>query len=158
MNCKHIKKILITDYIDDEADDKIRKNVEEHLKKCESCGRFYEDLKKEAVSPFKEIRDMKVPDEVWDNIRAKIGEEKKAFDIGGILDPLKRIFILPKPALAMVSFLLFVVIALSGVKVYQVYNYNLTKDYLKDQMSYLLALNGDADGNGFDTSIENIFL
>ena len=158
MKCDKVRDILLTDYIDGEASQSVCIEIEKHLKVCKKCKEFYAAVKKEAVLPFAGAEDIAPPEEVWSNIQARITQKKMSFDIVEALKLFKERFTMKKPALAMVYLFLFAVIVLSGVRYQQVYNYNLTKNYIEDQMIYLSDSNGETNGNGFETSIEKVFL
>jgi predicted anti-sigma-YlaC factor YlaD len=128
MKCDKVRDILITDYIDGEASQSVCVEIEKHLKACKNCKEFYATVKKEAVLPFAGAEDIAPPEEVWNNIKVRITQERQTFDVIGALNSFKERFFIPKPALAMVSLLLFIVIGLSGIKYYQVHNYNLVKN------------------------------
>ena len=71
MTCRRIQELLVTDYIDGQADAAARKAVDGHLEACPSCREF-----REAVQKTEDVlrRPLKagLSADVWASVRARI--------------------------------------------------------------------------------------
>lgn len=147
MNCRRIQKLLMTDYIDGELNEKMRINILNHLATCDRCKQFEEALQKETVSPFKAAEKKTPPDFIWEKIRSRIiSGEKRAFKVIRILKPAFAI-----PALAIVTLIAILVIR------FPVIGRTALNTYITDQTEFIMDLgqNGiDVPDEGLGTSIE----
>jgi len=159
MKCNKVRDILLTDYIDGELDRETSSRVEEHLSGCAACRTFYETVKARTEAPFRDAEDIKPPEGLWERIEAEISRQNAPLQRPDLAEVLSSIFSLKKPVLAAVSILVLIAVFFGGSRYMQYRNYNLAKDYLDQQVSYLLGADENGEnGNGFGTSIEEYFL
>lgn len=72
MKCKKIEKWL-SDRIDGESSEKVRKEVEDHLQKCSSCRAYQEQLER-IQAAAKEVDYGRVSPEYWEGFPSRIKE------------------------------------------------------------------------------------
>jgi len=140
MNCKEIKEILFTDYLDMQLDSQIMEQVRKHLDGCPGCRKLEEELRLQAVAPFKNAGNERVPDSVWFGIREQLLERDK---------PQERFskFFLPRPALAFATVSIAIILVVAAVT-----RYNLEKgqmrEYFTEQLDFYSSLNNGDDDTG----------
>ncbi|MFH1360354.1 MAG: zf-HC2 domain-containing protein [Candidatus Omnitrophota bacterium] len=76
MNCKIVKDYLMTDYLDNEMNAALKEQVEQHLVSCAACRDFEATLVETAREPFKDVGEIKPPQDVWQNIQSTIIQEQ----------------------------------------------------------------------------------
>lgn len=76
MNCKKIRDIVITDYIDNELDEKTRREIEQHLNNCADCRAFEKALLSTVVGPLKNAETVNPPDVLWSRIKNNLEQGK----------------------------------------------------------------------------------
>jgi predicted anti-sigma-YlaC factor YlaD len=76
MNCKQIKEILITDYIDNELNGEQLMAIDKHLSACVACRQFKQELLVNTINPFKNAVNIAPPAYIWNNIRTTIAERQ----------------------------------------------------------------------------------
>jgi anti-sigma-K factor RskA len=80
MNCKKVKELLLTDYIDCEISIALRQKIDKHISGCNDCRSFQEQVEKNLPPLFSKARVDSPSDEMWHNIKSKIlskGQEAK---------------------------------------------------------------------------------
>ena len=151
MNCRRIQKLLMTDYIDGELNEKMRISILNHLATCDKCKQFEKTLQKETVSPFKAAEKKTPPDFIWEKIRSRIiADEESAFKV-------IRIF---KPAFAIPAIAVVILIAILVVR-FPLIGRTTLNTYITDQTEFIMDLgqNGiDVPDEGLGTSIEQFLL
>ena len=156
MKCNKVREILLSDYIDEEGGQEVRTAIDEHLKKCNTCGLFYSTLREKVVMPFKTLNPVKSSPRIWENVKEKV-YGKRTMEAMDLKEKLKDLIVFRAPVVAIASIMLFVVL---GIRYFQVHNYNLIKEYVEQQMVYLSHLQGEEEngnGEGFGTSVEKYF-
>jgi hypothetical protein len=93
MNCQKIKKLL-NPYIDKTLDADMAKQVDEHLKSCPACREEYLKLK-QVVSALNSISPQPAPENLTENIMAKISQEDVQIQ-SSWMDLLKRRISIPR--------------------------------------------------------------
>lgn len=159
MKCEKIKKLILTDYADGELPESIQRKVASHLEKCASCRELEETLKEKIIMPIKETEHVDPPEEVWSRIAERIESpvrESFSLNMREFLDSLLAV---RKPALAVISFLIIVLVGGVFTRTYFIQR-NMPDVYIEEQFSFLESLtngNGDLEnGNGMWT--EDFFL
>ena len=117
MNCEKVKDIILTDYLNREIKEVIRKDVDRHLAECKECSEYLQRVKEDAVDPLESAERVEVPESLWNNIHALI-ESQNGQSITSRFDIflLKfRAIKLPKPALAFCSVVIAIVLSLNIV-------------------------------------------
>jgi predicted anti-sigma-YlaC factor YlaD len=132
MNCDRAKELLLTDFLDREADAQTYTEVQRHLAACPDCRRFEEEVLRNAVLPFKNQPQEEPPRDVWLGVRERITARKIR----------KARF--PGPALTLMSACAAVFIIFAAVTKYNADKAQVT-DYLSDQMDFFTALNNGVD-------------
>lgn len=163
MNCKRIKELIMTDYVDGEASAELQKEVEEHLSTCSQCKQFEQALRQIAVEPFKKAQIIKPPESVWYGIKEAIEEKQSEGLFVGLKNVLSTIFNLRKPVVAMAIVAAVIFIAAVFVKL-PFNNQHAVSGYLEEQIDFLSYLDADEinyfNGEYVDlgTTIEEYFL
>lgn len=78
MNCRKIKEIISTDYIDNELPEKMRLEIELHLHTCSSCRDFKNALVAIAIKPLRSSKTENPPEILWPKIKNTLEQEKQA--------------------------------------------------------------------------------
>lgn len=71
-NCKTIKDLILTDYIDTELNSDTKKQIEDHLYQCKACQSFAKEVRESLIVPFEKVNRQEVPSYIWENIKEKI--------------------------------------------------------------------------------------
>ncbi|MBN2483926.1 MAG: zf-HC2 domain-containing protein [Candidatus Omnitrophica bacterium] len=164
MNCKKIKDIIITDYIDGQLTSRIRQQIDGHLDRCEECRAFAQKVKETVVLPFKPAAQPEDPPEfVWERIRSSVQKEESLLQRIGrkAARYVCGILYLPRPALAAVLSVVVLFVVVSSVQIPALQRKTAVNSYLSEQLVYLASLdagtlNGNNNGDTFDmgTDIE----
>jgi len=165
MDCKIVKELITTDYVDKELDEKLMKEIAVHLRACKKCSVFEESLRKAAVEPFKNIKEIRPPEYLWERIKENIEKENTRQEQGlfvYIRNYLQLVFAIPRPifaatAVIIVCIILGVILGVSLNSQHQITN------YLQDQIDFISSLDVNSSNssttnhNGFGTTIEEYF-
>ena len=76
-NCEKIRDLILTDYVDAEADEKIKEQVNFHLLACPDCRSFVKEVESDLTVPFKEAAREEVPVHLWAAIKERIESESR---------------------------------------------------------------------------------
>ena len=159
--CKGFRDLILTDYIDGEADAAIRKRIDEHLLRCPGCRALVKEVQENLIRPFSPDEREPVPEEVWSSIREKIGNETAVSKtvVKDLIGRWLEFFIWPRLSLVLGNFVMLILI---GAVVFHQQQIQQAKE--KEQGAYLVYLFGtnevspETENNGGDTSIEKYFL
>lgn len=162
MECEKIRELLLTDYLDKEADITVRTRVQKHLEACSACKRFEEEVRRTAVEPFRNAVKPQVPVSIWYAVREAIGQRQSRAP--GMLDAIKerlKVFYAPGPALAFASTAAVALIVFGLITNYTM-DRNRLKDYFAQQMAFYATLNNGEENPSYagenDASLEeNMF-
>ncbi|MFC1621255.1 zf-HC2 domain-containing protein [Candidatus Omnitrophota bacterium] len=152
MNCKKIRELIMTDYVDGEAGPKLEREIRKHLAGCGSCREFEIALKKKAIEPFKNAGKLEAPDTIWDNVREAITAPQAT-----------PVFIIRRPAFSL---------ALAAVTVILIAVFTMpfftaprpVAGYIEEQAEFFAYLDNGESGfmneedEGLGTAIEEYFL
>jgi hypothetical protein len=157
-----MKELISTDYIDAEASQSVRKDIEAHLKSCAGCRAFEQALREKVSQPLRKIEAVKPPEEIWQRIKETIEKEQEdqcapSF-LESLVDFLCNNFLVRKPAFAF-STIISVILIVLFFSLGPFHKQQLIKDYLRQQSEFMLSLNespnGDLDQDfSFGTTIE----
>jgi anti-sigma factor RsiW len=75
-NCKKIKDLILTDYVDTQLDPQSKSQVEDHLRHCAVCQAFAKEVKECLIVPFEKSSRQEVPVHLWDTIKDRILQEE----------------------------------------------------------------------------------
>lgn len=164
MRCEKARDLLMTDYLDGEAVEKVCREIETHLAQCAQCRQFAGELKQAASAPFKQAGQINPPDRVWMKIKAQIQNEQKTvvpaarWDLGDLV----RLVLSPRslPVLVpVVALLLFFAIAPflrkpdPGTRALSAYLFTNVGSFTAQDLSQ-----PEFEGNGLDAVIEEFFI
>ncbi len=163
MNCKRIRELVMTDYIDGEASAEVQKEIREHLSICNQCRQFERALQEMAIEPFKKAKEIRPPESVWRSIKESIEEKPSEGLFAGLKNSLGIIFGIRKPVIAAVVIALIIIIAGVFIRL-PLNNQQVVSGYLEEQIEFISYLDADEtnyfNGEQLDlgTTIEKYFL
>ena len=165
MNCKKIRNLIITDYIDQEASESVRKEIFVHLKVCAGCRVFEQFLREQVSNPLRKAQAVRPPERIWQRIQEAIEEEEAGQQSPSLLrrvsDFLAGSVFKPRPVVVFSSALTVILITLLFIQG-PFYRQWAAKSYLREQYDYMLSMSTPVNGElekdiGFGTAIENVF-
>jgi hypothetical protein len=174
MECKKIQELLLTDYIDGEANDALKNEVERHINICHTCRQFERDLLKTAIEPLRKAKESKPPDLVWNHIKEALGKEalgkdplgkdalvketitlEKRGKLGGFLAQVRDYLLdichrgplssISKPVLALATVLCAVLVLIATIIRFQTNNQRVAQVEPDKQVEYLAYVMGDSE-------------
>ncbi len=163
MNCKKIKEIVATDYIDGQLDIAVRQEIEKHLTQCKGCREFALELEEESKFLLEGLEQFVPPESVWHNIEDFVTSKRESFDLRSI--PARVFEFLGgfrKPAFALASSLVILIVALSILR--QPQGGQEVTAYFEDGAEFIFYLSDESENGfgsesgGFGTAIEEYFL
>ena len=163
MNCKRIRELVMTDYIDGEMNAELKKEIEKHLDTCNQCRQFERALQEMAVEPFEKAREVRPPESVWRSIKETIEEKPSEGLFVGLRNISDIIFGLRKPVVVAAIIAAIVVITTIFIKL-PLNNQQVINGYLEEQIEFMSYLDADeanySNGGQLDlgTAIEEYFL
>ena len=159
MKCSHVEKLLFSGYMDGEIDAEIKKKVDIHLAKCESCRALKQKIMSLAIMPFAGAARYDPPDRVWENIKSSIEREEKESIARRLYEWLKEMFALRKPVFAgVVVMAFFAALILPGV--YRGIQNKEISSFLSEEMDFFASLGEENSFSYRDIGIpmEDIFM
>lgn len=165
MNCKKVRDLVITDYIDQETSGSVQKEIQAHLKVCAGCRVFEQDLREKVSDPLRKVQAARPPESIWQRVQEAIEEEEAAQQslsfLRRVLDFLAGTVFKPRPVVVFSSALMVILVTLLFMQG-PFYRQLAVKTYLREQSDYMLSMstpvNGELEKNiGFGTAIENVF-
>jgi predicted anti-sigma-YlaC factor YlaD len=165
MNCKDIKDLILTDYLDGEMNEEEKMRIEEHLARCPDCKEFSINARETVMRLFKEPERISPPEYLWRRIKETIltEERKKVPFVAKIFERLKGLLYIPKPALAIVT-VLVLIIAVGTMATIRVNNQERLQAGIQEQIEYFDYLSESSGGTSADysadlgTPVEQYFL
>lgn len=157
MNCKKARGLILTDYLDDQMNEKDKARIEEHLAGCHECKEFSIVAIKAGNTLFRGADRADVPEYLWRRVRETILAEergKKNF-FAALFGKLKAILYIPKPALAIVTVIVLLLAIGTAAKI------KIDNKAESEYFDYLTADAADSslnDNGAFGTSIEKYFM
>lgn len=82
MKCNEIQDLILTDYIDKEADKQLSAEITQHLKHCQACREFLQIAEAAVIKPFESLNREQPGEEVWQNIKSQIDLDEDAAEEG----------------------------------------------------------------------------
>ena len=169
MPCEHFQELLLTDYLDQELSAQQRSLLDAHLAQCPECRAFAEKAQQVAVEPFKRLERLEPSPQLWANIKEaieRVGPQPAVQGEGvDIWEKVKQLFYFPRPALALLSTVLMIVMLLAVLPKQAGWNLFGRGDRAAEkEIEYLASLvegteNMDSDANGgYGTAIEEYLL
>jgi len=160
MNCKKIQELILTDFLDDEANARLHKQVKQHLKSCYKCREFEQQVRKTCSQPFAETKEIQPPENVWFNIKERVAESEPLGFMAELKNYLDNAIFSPKPAIAIVSLAMILLVTFTLARIPIVRRQQVTA-YIEEQVNFLVELEPSNDENGYidlGTSIEEFLL
>ena len=152
MNCKKVKELLMTDYVDGELRPDIRSKIKEHLAGCSDCRTLEEALQRKAVEPFRNAQKVQAPDIVWEGVKEAIAVPERA-----------PVFIIRRPAFSLAAVAALIFLTIIFARPFFISHGPVT-EYVQEQAEFFAYLDTGANGfmdeedRGLGTSIEEYFL
>ena len=165
MNCKKIQELLLTDYLDNQMNEKEKKSVDDHLAYCRDCARFSIAARKVSSGLFVDVKKSHPPEFIWQRIKESIiaEQKRKTGFAANLFERLKAVLYIPKPAMAVASAITLIVIV--GIMAKLIVNSQLAVRAGTQEQSeysdYSMEIPADVSANGeaiFGTLIEKYFL
>jgi len=154
MNCKKVRELLLTDYLDQQAGLELKTEVEGHLRTCLECRRLEEEIRMAIVLPLKDAKGPQVPEFLWLNIKERIAQrESSKRSLWDWLREKLQVFSLPKPALAFASTMV-ILLSVIGLIAKQNMDKNQISDYFSQQMSFYSVLNNGTENGDNQESVD----
>lgn len=145
MRCERVQELILTDYTDRALDEKLAREIDEHIRSCDACREFKRAAGESAVQPFRAARSAEAPSYIWERVKQKIAAETPARV--GILDnifwSLGRI---PKPAVAFAAAAALIIAVLIARPIAQT---RAANEYMAEQISFMMQADIiEGNGNG----------
>ena len=165
MNCEKIKELILTDYIDNEMDyeERIRLNI--HFAHCQECKELFEMVKNIVVKPFSNAKKIEPPGFIWLRVKEAIiaKQQIKLGFVASILEKLKSVFYIPKPAVAIstIMALVFIIVLTTTLKFSNKEAFKTNGEGQTEYSTYSIDTPvGELSNNdeGFGTLVEKYFL
>ena len=166
MTCKHVKELILTDYLDGELDGQRMVQIGQHLASCAVCRKFLTETQKIAVEPFLNAKTgFPSQEKVWQNIRERVEQKQsRSNPFVDFVTNLKQTFTLPKPAFFLLSSIIVILVVsiylrpLNHTDVIQSISFVQNHD---TDLSYAVSDFLDEENNDnmdYGTTIEKYFL
>ncbi|MEE9605655.1 MAG: zf-HC2 domain-containing protein [Candidatus Scalindua sp.] len=165
MNCKKVKELILTDYLDGQVNEEQKRQIEKHLASCGPCKEYELLAKKTVIDPFNNAKRIRPSEVVWHKIKEQIEEEQQelASPFADLIRRIKSFLYVPKPAFVVATIMVVLLIIVTIIKLpsekQEIVKVSPEKQI--ECMTYLLRVfNQDStnETNGFGTSIEEYFL
>jgi len=147
MRCKKIKELILSDYIDGELSERLKKKVEAHMAACPECRHLYEEVLGMSAEPLRRSGLVRPPEELWDKIKEALAPEEKEDLLTVLMENLHVFLTVRKPALAALTTVMVLILA-AGIYIGSYSGRQAALNgYLNEQVSFLDSL---GNGNGED--------
>ena len=154
MECRKIQEWLLGDYFDRRCSPDRRKNIDEHISRCNACRDFLANLEQAARFPFRNAPELEPPEAVWHNIKEEITlgkiSLKDRFDY--FCSGLISFFTVPKLVAAGVTFALMISLTVFSQRRITRQNYEVGES-IHEAAQFLASL--DSDRLGETDTVEN---
>jgi predicted anti-sigma-YlaC factor YlaD len=154
MDCKKIEGLL-TEHIDGELNNGLRRGVEEHLQSCYNCRQLKEMLVESSIEPLKGAQRVNAPEDLWQKIKDKIEERTPT---GSIPDLVLERLLLPmrarRPAIALAAAVVILLLAITIIRL-PMEKPSAIATYMEEQADFFIYL-ADENGAGSAADLTNI--
>ncbi|MGE5280405.1 MAG: anti-sigma factor family protein [Deltaproteobacteria bacterium] len=161
MNCRNIQDLILTDFMDEETSEDVRRRIKEHLERCDACRAFEAAVRATAVRPLEAAGRAEVPARLWPRITSRIYADGLRPAAAGPLERIKNFFFRPRPVFVLSSVAALALFAVLAVRLPyltgRVERQRLAERALEEEVDYFAYGNGGTDMSGLDTGIEEIF-
>lgn len=159
MRCFKIRERLVTDYRDGELGKREIAQIEEHLRGCKTCRKFFEEVTRFATLPQPAQGIGRKPDtRVWENIDQRISQTQG--EVRGVQGMLDFVAVFLKPAPVLKTAFAFSLIVMIGVMIHFPVRMSAPIDlevseYLSEQME-MMAILGSGDSEQLSSDGETL--
>ncbi|MCX5656812.1 MAG: hypothetical protein NTZ48_01040 [Candidatus Omnitrophica bacterium] len=111
MQCRKIREVLKTDYLDGEVNVRKQQIIDEHLVQCPECRKLGKELQAQRLL-FQKANRQQVPERLWQNIHNAIVEEglnRETSVNRGVLWRLRESIWSPRPVFALAGALMVII-------------------------------------------------
>jgi len=157
MNCKKVRELILTDYLDDQMSAREKEALEQHLAQCQLCKKLASNARKVGDELFADAGRIDPPEFIWHRIKRAVtaGQQKKMSFLEN--------FWVRKQTFA-VATALTLVLMIGVMMQFRINDQRALQAGLEDQVGYFADLTaGPADlsmepREGLGTSVEEYFL
>lgn len=162
MDCKRVKELILSDFLDNEALEDIKSLVKSHIDTCADCKALYDSLLSDVSGPLRNSGRFNPPESVWFEIKRAIEKEPSKNPLTLLGEKISLIFNYKKTVLTAATAIV-VLMAVVFIKDKPNNTGETVNIYIEEQMEYISGLAGDTeqvngDYNEFGTVIEEYFL
>ena len=136
MDCRSIKELIATDYLDGQLHESVSRQVRAHIDACPECRAYEDAVRRTSVEPFKNVPSVTPPDFIWARIKDALQTERRQQRLGIVLHP--------RPVYAAIAIALCVITATTMAVRWN--SQMQMNSYLQEQAEFLSSLD-----NGVDT-------
>ncbi|MBN2452806.1 MAG: zf-HC2 domain-containing protein [Candidatus Omnitrophica bacterium] len=150
MDCKKVRDLLFTDYVDGELAAIVRSEVEAHISRCAACRELEKRVHSGAIEPFRASVREEPPAYIFERIRERVTAGRPVRQ--SIAELIASLCHNPGPIAA---FAAAVAVIIALVVAVPVAGKNPLNEYLDEQMGYITNLDAEeVNGYGiFNTDI-----
>ncbi|MCA9408099.1 MAG: zf-HC2 domain-containing protein [Candidatus Omnitrophica bacterium] len=165
MKCDDIQELILTDYSDKELSLAQEKEIAQHLSQCAVCREFAKACQQETMTPFENLTNLPVPEEIWPVVKNRLEQENQsregkkntlfddvAYGLGNIVGLFRPVFF--PFAMSVILLGIFVMVKTGGM------SSSTAKIDQDEAVSYLVSLTSDEtdEGDDYGAYIEAYFL
>ncbi len=165
MNCKKVKELILTDYLDRQVNEEQKKQIEKHLASCVNCKEYELAARKTVIEPFNKTERVNPPEEIWHKIKGQVEEEQKelANPFTDFIHRIKSLLYVPRPVLAVptIVIVLLIVVTIIYLPSKKQETLEVNPESRIESINYMMSVfNQDSmdEDNGIATDIEEYFL
>jgi len=146
MNCKQVHNAILTGYCEGEIAEKDKETIKAHIAGCVECRKFEAAIVNSVLEPFRGVNREKVPSDIWAGIHKQLSEQPAGL-AGYLSRSFSRLFVLPRPALLVLSSVSMCVVAVCLVYFFSGTGKRVTSAESKpdEQMQYIAYVMGFSD-------------
>ncbi len=165
MKCEKIQELILTDYLDGQAKEELKVNIEKHLTSCADCKEYERMARATTVTPFNNTERLRPPATTWDKIRNQIKKEEQPQErtnpFANLIGGIKSLLYIPKPAFAIATVVIVLLVVVTVIKLPSEKIVKLSTEDQIECMDYLLGVfnqESTDDNSDFETSLDEYFL
>jgi len=166
MKCRKVRDFLLTDYLDGELPEGLKKEVDAHLSKCALCREFQDKVIQKTSLPFRDLEELNPEGYILEEIKEKITDiDNDRYSLWArFKGTIFQGFSLRKPSLALVLSIAVIVVSVVFTKLSLDSRQSKINNYISEQLdsiAYLISSednSGGEDSFGFGTAVEDYFM
>lgn len=166
MKCRKVRDLILTDYLDGELPEGLKREVDAHLSKCALCREFQSKVIKNASLPFRDLKELMPEGYVLEEIKEKISDINK--DRYPVWARFKETIFqwdgLKRPSWALSLVIAVIVVSVVFTKLSLDTRQSKINSYISQQLDSIAYLIFSEDNSrektpfGFGTAIEDYFM